>query len=374
MSSLTKIDVKFPLANRDVENKRREIILPDVRARQLSSEAMGEQPGTEMFPVDKTCTRDKVILEALRYESDEIISYFDLSFQSVYDGPGVRVVVFMQGCHADCVWCHSPHARPASSPVLFFEQHCTSCHRCEAACPGYVHKFENNRHILNRDNCIQCGKCIEVCPGSSIYKPVSTLSLPTTQMPVGLLFQNISPHLNMIKRFGGITLSGGEALLQKKAVIQLLSLCKAAGIHTAIETSGLLPAKLYRDLDELVDCWLYGMRFTTNYPHNDHSKLIERSVEVIAQYHTDILYRIPVVPGHTDTDWYLDKCLTLLTQYHSDRIFLSPWNVHTSHYYQASGIREKITMPDEAQCRKSEQKIRAFFRHHHIEIADISAY
>ncbi|WP_415846531.1 glycyl-radical enzyme activating protein [Vibrio aerogenes] len=366
---MSQTDVALPVS--DIENKRREFS-QGVCSEECLAEETDNYSGAGLLSPDKTSTRDEVILATLRHESDEIISYFDLSFQSVYDGPGVRVVVFMQGCHADCVWCHSPHARPASSPVLFFEQRCTSCRRCEAVCPGYVHKFQENRHVLNRENCIQCGQCIEACPQSSAYQSVSTLSLPTTQMPVGLLFQNISPHLNMIKRFGGITLSGGEALLQKKAAIQLLSLCKAAGIHTAIETSGLLPAKLYRDLDELVDCWLYGMRFTTNYPHKDHTRLIERSMAEIAKYHTDILYRIPVVPGHTDTDWYLNKCLGLLTQYQSERIFLSPWNVHTSHYYQASGIREKMPLPDAEQCRQSEQKIRDFFQHHQIEIADIS--
>jgi pyruvate formate lyase activating enzyme len=328
-------------------------------------------------PMEQTCylTRpeEEVRLQSLVPEKDESIAYFDLSFQSVYDGPGIRVVVFLQACHADCVWCHSPHARPPVAPLLFFEQYCTSCRRCEAVCPHHVHQFTGGRHVLVRDNCTQCGKCIEACPNSSTFRTVSALTLPTTKMPVSRLFHQLLPHLNLLKRFGGITLSGGEALLQKKAVIQLLKLCKAAGVHTAIETSGLLPAHRYRNLEGLVDCWLYGMRFTTDYPHNDHSLLIHRSMAEILHYGSRVLYRIPVVPGHTDTDWYLQKCLAFLTHHQENRIFLSPWNIHTCHYYQASDIEEEIIMPTLEEAEASAQRICAFFQSHQIEVADISA-
>ena len=315
-----------------------------------------------------------MIKEEPKVEVSSALRVFDISYNSIFDGPGTRVVVFFQSCNANCTWCHSPHSQKNTSPLLFVEDHCILCKRCESVCNNKVHLFEGLKHILNRENCTQCGKCISACPNSSVYNSAGVLRLPTNKTSVSDLFQYLRPHLKMIKKIGGITLSGGEALLQKEAVIELLKLCKLNGINTAIETSGLLPLRYYKDLDGLVDCWLFGMRFTTNYPKNRHCELIYNSLEVIKSYGSEILPRIPVVPGHTDTQWYLQACIELLQQNQIKRIFVSPWNSEADHYYKLSGIEEGFTMPSFETTRMSEKKIKDFFIDNKIAVTDITDY
>lgn len=315
-----------------------------------------------------------MIIEERISELTSALRVFDIAYNSIFDGPGTRVVVFFQSCNANCVWCHSPHSQKTTSPLLFVEDYCILCKRCESVCDNHVHIFEGLKHSLNRENCKQCGKCIQACPNSSIYKSASVLRLATSKTRVSNLFQHLLPHLKMIKKIGGITISGGEALLQKEAVIELLKLCKLHGINTAIETSGLLPVRYYQDLDGLVDYWLFGMRFTTDYPKKKHCELIYNSFEAIKSYGSVILPRIPVVPGHTDTEWYLQKCTELLHRNKIKNVFVSPWNNEADHYYKLSGIAECFTMPSMEMTRESERIIKHHFAEKEIMVKDITAY
>jgi len=315
-----------------------------------------------------------MIEEERKTELTSALRVFDISYNSIFDGPGTRVVVFFQSCNANCVWCHSPHSQNTTSPLLFVEDYCILCKRCESVCDNHVHVFEGQMHSLDRENCKQCGKCIQACPNSSFYKSAGVLRLATSKTSVSKLFQYLLPHLKMIKKIGGITLSGGEALLQKAAVIELLKLCKLNGINTAIETSGLLPVRYYRNLDGLVDYWLFGMRFTTYYPKKKHSELIYNSFEAIKSYGSQILPRIPVVPGHTDTQWYLQACSELLQRNKIKNVFVSPWNNEADHYYKLSGMAECFTMPSIEMTRISERKIKDFFTDNEIAVTDMTEY
>ncbi len=299
------------------------------------------------------------------------IDIFNVAHSSIYDGPGIRVVVFFQGCVANCKWCHSPHSNSKQSPLLFNENHCFYCGKCGFACPNGVHSISNKKHLINRRDCIQCGRCIYACPLSSKYRPSSVLYLPTITYSVSQLFKKLKPHLSLVQNSGGITLSGGEALIQKPQVKELLSLCKEMNISTAIETSGLLPINSYTNLEGLVDFWLFGMRFTTDGTSVDHAKKIYDSLKTIKSYNKPILPRIPVVPGHTDTNWYLEKCMKLLKSNDISSVFLNPWNTCTDHYYRLSGIDFMMSLPSKISYLDSESKMKSFFEKKDISILNI---
>lgn len=286
------------------------------------------------------------------------INLFDIAFRSLWDGPGSRVVVYFQSCSARCSWCHSPHSQESVSPLLFAETLCTLCGRCIAACPNSVHSFQNKKHHLDRALCHSCGLCIQACPGSSEYRSAGVLRLPTGRRDVYELFSFLKPHFRLTP---GITLSGGEALLQQEGARALLTLCKEHGVHTAVETSGLLAPKFYQGLDCLVDTWLFGMRFTTDYGKNDFSERVASSYCVIGSTGSEVLLRVPVVPGHTDTIWYLTKCTEFMSTHGFDRVFLSPWNRDTGHYYSLSGRSFPRNLPSESRALISEESMKAFF-------------
>lgn len=295
------------------------------------------------------------------------VRIFDVAEFSVHDGPGVRVVVYFQGCNARCDWCHSPHSQPDCAPLLFNRSLCTGCGRCVASCPNGVHKFSNGMHEVDRQKCTQCGACISSCPSSVSGVKGSALHLPTVQLSVSGLFNQIEPYIRLTGKNGGITLSGGEALLQMEAVEELLRMCKKKGYHTAVETSGLLPLATYKQVLPLVDLWLFGTRVITGKNGTQHYQHINEVLSLLAESKAEVLPRIPMVPGFFDKDSVLEDITGLLKRYSIRTVCLSPWNRDYDHYYNQSGISLRMAAPTSGEIMDCETKITSTFTHLNIK-------
>ncbi|MBI9052921.1 MAG: radical SAM protein [Bacteroidales bacterium] len=266
------------------------------------------------------------------------IKYFNIDWISNNDGPGKRLVLFLQKCHLECAWCHSPHSQGECSPLLFFSGLCIKCGACVDSCTSNVHTIINDVHQIERGLCLLCGDCIKACPSSNEEK--GALVLPTKSVDVNILYKKLRPQLLMLKDIGGITISGGEPLLQAEAVKLLLKLCKQDDINTAIETSGIISVKNYKILSSLVDTWLLGFRLTTNEEKIDGKllKIFSESLSYLSKLpNTQILARIPVIPNHNTFDEYYNKVLELLNNNNIQNVDLLKYNAHTSHYYKAIG-------------------------------------
>ena len=275
---------------------------------------------------------------------------------SAVDGPGTRVVVFFQGCGINCAWCHSPHSRFLCSPLLFHEHDCSMCMRCQAACGQNVHKFENGKHIVRREFCRQCGRCIDECPNSSVYKESGVLRLPTKRLTSEALLTQVLPHLSLCD---GITLSGGEALLQDEA-LQFLRLCKDNGIHTCVETSGLLESSRYAQAIQLVDVWLFGMRVLTDNNSDFHTEKLIANARLIKSVTESIIPVIPLVPGVMNRSDVLAQIILVLNVLKAAEIQLNPWNRSYDIYYTASGVEPEFPRPSDEAIEKCETEVRAF--------------
>jgi glycyl-radical enzyme activating protein len=284
--------------------------------------------------------------------SETVLHYFHIDPLSEHDGPGRRLVLFLQGCGLDCVWCHSPHSRPKRSPLLFFEALCTACGRCEHACPHGVHTIRENRHLLQRTHCTGCGKCIEACPDSSPEKMSGALVLPTRVTTVSDVFRKVRPYLDYIGASGGITFSGGEPLLQYKALAELAKRCKAAGYHVAIETSGIVARKAVSAMIPYIDTWLVGMRLDTGTERWNGTVLERKTCATLSllreKSDARIIIRIPVVPSVTTTERYLEAAGRIIGRFTITEIDILPYNRETVHYYTASGtpFRFECNLPE----------------------------
>jgi pyruvate formate lyase activating enzyme len=292
------------------------------------------------------------------------LSYFNISWLSETDGPGKRLVLFLQGCHLNCTWCHSPHSQPKESPILFFDSLCKKCQRCKIACENDVHVFLADKHILQRNNCSQCGACIDACPQSSFYKPCGALVLPTRKAEVLSLFEIIKPQLEMLGDEGGITFSGGEPLLQFKVLALLAKMCKESGFHTALETSGIIPLLNIQEVSPFIDTWLVGMRLVTG-PKTSQSVYLEKRTRNTLSFLTqntnaEIIVRIPVIPGFTTTESYLTTARQIIQEYQIKKVELLPHNPESSHYYEAIDFPPQIEY-DTAQADKIFKYVSDFF-------------
>lgn len=264
------------------------------------------------------------------------VRYFDIAWLSRYDGPGHRVVIFFQGCNLRCPWCHSPHSQDPESMLLFFSTRCLHCGRCMLVCRQAVHQVSAGEHRLSRERCVRCGKCIDACPVSAREKLSGALVLPTRQTTVSALWNLLYPQLDMVRDIGGLTVSGGEALLQSQPLADLLLLCKKEGIHTAVETSGAIPVQFIKNVVDYVDYWLYGLRPTPFYTA-PLTNYIQENLHYLKSAGRPIIIRMPVVAGITDLPDSLDKITKVMHQNKLKEIQLLPFHSGTSHYYHALG-------------------------------------
>lgn len=297
-----------------------------------------------------------IIRKPLEGEADgsHPVRLFDIADFSGYDGPGIRTVVYFQGCGATCDWCHSPHSQPSAAPLMFNEILCKRCGRCISACKQQVHEIIDGKHLIHRDKCIRCGKCIGQCPVSIKGVTGSALHLPTVETTVEVLFEQILPYLELNKENGGITLSGGEALLQLEAAKTLLRFCKEKGIHTTVETSGLLPLQNYREVLPQVDLWLFGIRVITG-STGEHLHKVDAALELLVNHKAKVLPRIPMIPGYFDREDVLCHVIHLLQKYSLQTIWLNPWNIDYDINYNHAGLpllMKKPTLSEIETCRE----------------------
>ena len=89
---------------------------------------------------------------------------FDIQRGSFVDGPGIRTIIFFQGCNLRCEWCHNPESWEAKTRLMVFRNRCTHCGACAQVCPARAISPEG---VTDRSICVLCGACVEACPNNA---------------------------------------------------------------------------------------------------------------------------------------------------------------------------------------------------------------
>ncbi len=232
------------------------------------------------------------------------------SFQafSVHDGPGIRTTLFLKGCSLRCLWCHNPEGIPAKPLLSYNENLCIGCRACEQVCPA-VHQFVDGKHILVRGNCTLRGLCVAACPAGALEIIGKTIS--SDEAVVDLLRDRRYYEASG----GGVTLSGGEPLIQVDFVKSVLTTLQARGVHCAIETCGAVPFSAFEAVAPLVDLFLFDIKETNEENHiqytgsslkpiMDNLYALQAHIEK-GKMKAKILIRCPIIPTLNDREEHL---------------------------------------------------------------------
>lgn len=223
----------------------------------------------------------------------------DIQGYSIHDGPGIRTVVFLKGCSLECRWCSNPECISGNPEIGLLRNLCTSCGACAEVCShdALAYAF-GSPPVIDRSLCTGCGECVASCG----YK---ALVLYGRRMTVDEVFEAVRRDTIFYDASGGgVTVSGGEPLLRPAFVTALLRMCRDAGIHTCVETSGCASEPALRRVLLYADCWLYDLKLYNPAQHADctgrTNETILANAAIVAGSGADVVFRMPIIPGITD--------------------------------------------------------------------------
>lgn len=233
------------------------------------------------------------------------LKVFDIQDYSVHDGPGIRLSVFLQGCPLRCKWCHSPESQTTETKILWLGAKCIGCQKCVAACPTGARTAlfldgpdEKPTIWCDWDKCTNCGACESVCIPKALYYCGTERDID------GILHRLEREKPYFIKSGGGLTVSGGECLLQYEGVAELLKGTQELGLNTAVDTCGLVPWKNIEAVLPYTDLFLYDIKHMDSDKHAEgtgvHNELILENARKIAAAGGKMQIRIPLIPGFND--------------------------------------------------------------------------
>lgn len=272
------------------------------------------------------------------------LSIMEIERFAIHDGPGIRSVVFLQGCPLRCTWCSNPESQKIASQILHIKKKCVGCGICIKACPHKNIKMDGHYPIFDRNKCIACKACEEACPHSAI-KFTGRIVTSSEIMEVVLRDRDYYESSG-----GGITFSGGEAFIQFEGLMDLLTKSKIHNLHTTVETCGQIHLEKIKKAFSLIDLFLFDIkhidRNLLKQETNADLNTILTNLQYIAQQDSSkIIIRIPIIPQYNSDEETIREIFKLAKSNNIEQIHLLPYHTLGKDKYEQLGI--KYTYPNE---------------------------
>lgn len=246
---------------------------------------------------------------------------FSIEEFSTFDGPGIRMTVFLKGCPLRCVWCHNPEGQ----------------------------SFENE-WVCSPNGCLGCGACLEagrqangipsLTAESAAVCPRHLVRAAGEDITAADLVDRIERKASLLNAAGGgVTFSGGEPLAQPQFLRECLQDLRGK-THRALQTSGYTAPQLFADMLADCDYVLYDLKLMDGTRHKHYTgvdnTVILENYRTLAQSGVPFITRIPLIPTVNDTEENLAATARFMAELVVDRVELLPYN-------RAAGAKYPLT-------------------------------
>lgn len=208
---------------------------------------------------------------------------FDVKEFSIHDGPGSRITLFLKGCPLRCVWCHNPEGLDREPILMHKKSLCAECGLCYKAC--------------SHEECRPYSRCLHTCPNGA-------LTVCGKVEEAEDIAARLRSYFDTFPALHGITVSGGEPLMQPDFVIELCE--NLDGIHKAIQTSGFASPDVYKSVIGKFDYVMQDIKLADAAAHKLYTGVgneqILKNIEYLKGSGKDFIFRVPLIPGITDTE------------------------------------------------------------------------
>lgn len=237
-------------------------------------------------------------------------------------GPGIRTTVFLKGCVLRCPWCFNPEGWDPQPEILFFRLKCGRCGACVEACPAGAVNVDRPG-LIDRRRCTRCMKCVEACHYGALMKVGEWMDV------AAVLDEVLRDMPFYVNSGGGLTVSGGEPLLQADFVAELLREAKRRGLHTCLDTAGYAPGVAVEKVLPWVDLVLFDVKHHGPTAHyrwlGVPNWLILDNLRRFAAA-TEVVLRVPVVPGFNDDREFFEEVADLALSLGIEVVDLLPYH------------------------------------------------
>jgi len=257
---------------------------------------------------------------------------FNIKRYSIHDGPGIRVTFFMKGCPLSCRWCHNPEG------------------------------ISPDREIVEQIEKVGEREFIRMEEAGQFYSVSDIIEILDRER----VFINESK--------GGVTFSGGEPMLQTDFLLEALKACRKNDYHTAVDTSGYSTAENFKTVIPYTDLFLFDIKHMNDSRHIEFTGvsnlLIFSNFQLILDSGTDIIVRIPVVPGFNDDP----KNLNTLKQFLADSKRENLKKISLLPYHRIGKVKyKKFSIPSrmnnaEQPSRQRMNELKGFFSDTEIKV------
>lgn len=246
---------------------------------------------------------------------------FDIKEFSIHDGPGGRITVFLKGCPLRCVWCHNPEGLSRKPQLMHKKNLCANCGVCRLTC--------------DHRECKIFDRCIHACPNGA-------LSVSGYEISADELADKLNKNESLLKSLnGGITISGGEPLMQADFVCSLAD--RLPNIHKAIQTSGYAEEDTYKKVIDKFDYIMQDIKLVNCEAHKlytgvENGKIL-RNIEYLKHSGKEFVFRVPMIPNITDTRENLDRISEIAEGFSVEYL---PYNTLAGAKYEMLGMEYKL--------------------------------